>query len=98
VRAAAFEYRLAASMVIDGVYDVADAFLNAAGLDMKKRIKSADPQAVESLFQNMLANPHVPMKLRWGIEQGLWSFNTDSITEFLGKIIPMSLKGLEYKV
>jgi hypothetical protein len=94
VRVAAFEV----AIVLDGVYDVANAFLNAASLDMKKRIKSADPQAVESLFRNMLANPHVPMKLRWGIEQGLWSFTTDPITEFLGKIIPMSLKGLEYKV
>ncbi|RDL37690.1 uncharacterized protein BP5553_05123 [Venustampulla echinocandica] len=98
VRAAAFEHRLAAVLAIDGVYDVAEAFLNVLGPALKGSIDNGDFVAAEPIFRGMLANPHLPTAARWGIEQGLWSFNTNTISEFIDKTSSMTLKGLESKV
>jgi pimeloyl-ACP methyl ester carboxylesterase len=85
VRAAAFEHRLAAVIAIAGVYDVADGFLNSGGPERRKTIEAVDLETAELMFRDMLANQHVPVEVRWGIEQGLWNFQTDSIAEFMGQ-------------
>lgn len=98
VRAAAFEHRLAAVMAIDGVYDVEEAYFNQLDPKLKEAIKKEGSEALEPVFQALLANPHLPTKIKWGIEQGLWSFNSVTIAGFMYGTKGMKLKGLRDKV
>lgn len=95
VRAAAFEHRLAAVMAIDGVYDVKGAFTNNLDEGLKAAIEAKGFEAVEPIIQEMLASPKLPIKARWGIEQGVWSFQTDSVAGFMNRTKDMKLRGLK---
>lgn len=106
VRAAAFEHRLAAVVANDGVYDVGGAFLNAVPPEMRAAIIESqssaagdrDREAADKIVLDALANPHVPISMRWGVEQGMWSFNVRSPSEFLARANRMTLAGLEDKI
>jgi pimeloyl-ACP methyl ester carboxylesterase len=95
VRAAAFEHRLAAVMAIDGVYDVKDAFTNVLDEKLKAAILQNGFEAVETAIQGILTNPKMPTVTKWGIEQGMWSFQTDTAAEFMNRTKEMNLRGLK---
>ena len=95
-RAAAFDERLAALITVDGVIDCYEAFASNIPSDGKLLLQSADPSAAaefDAQVSGILKNPHLPTSVRWGIEQGLWSFNVDSPYEFFQRVKPMNLLG-----
>jgi pimeloyl-ACP methyl ester carboxylesterase len=98
VRAAAFEHRLKAAIAIDGVYDFAAALSGIVGPNLRSVLESGDEEAIEKSFKKLLDGNQIPTALRWGMEQGLWSFGTRSVVEFMDKAKEMTLKGLEDRI
>jgi pimeloyl-ACP methyl ester carboxylesterase len=81
-RAAAFEHRLAAVMAIDGVWDFGARVRHDFGEEAMRVYNSGNRTAFDALAQQFL-KPGVPTPLRWGLGQGLWSFNTPSAYDFV---------------
>lgn len=97
-RTAAFEHRIAAAIAVDGVYDLHEAYSKAMPLPMLAALEAADGDQVDKTVKEALAGDGIPVSLRWGIEQGLWSFNVDSATEWMNLVKPMTLKGVEDQI
>ncbi|KAH7017126.1 Alpha/Beta hydrolase protein [Ilyonectria destructans] len=97
-RAAAFEHRIAAAIAVDGVYDVHEAYSKAMSPPMLAALEAADGDQVDKMVREQLAGDGVPVSVRWGIEQGLWSFNVNSATEWMNLVKPMTLKGIEDQI
>lgn len=96
-RAAAFEHRLAATVLIDGVAEMFSTF--AAGLP-HELLRMLDDPASRDKFDAIMAGLPAPtdMKLRWAKEHSVWSFNTQSAWELLNGARRMSMAGLGDKV
>lgn len=98
LRAAAFEHRLAAAIAIDGVYDVFQAYSNAMGPQGRKLLESQDPSVLDNFMKGLIASGHAPTSMRWGLEQGLWSFAVTSSSEFMNRTRSMTLKGIANQI
>jgi pimeloyl-ACP methyl ester carboxylesterase len=95
-RAAAFENRLAALITVDGVIDCFEAFSASIPSEAKLLLQSSDPSAkttFDTQANLMLKNPHLPTGVKWGFEQGLWSFDVDSAYDYFQRVKPMNLLG-----
>jgi pimeloyl-ACP methyl ester carboxylesterase len=97
-RAAAFEHRLAAVIAIDGVYDFGEAILQQFGPDAAKAVRSGKKEYVDRLGKQLQADPDSPTTLRWGINQGEWTFKTHSAYEFVKKAQDYTLEGYTEKI
>ncbi|RFU35780.1 hypothetical protein B7463_g569, partial [Scytalidium lignicola] len=97
-RAAAFEHRLAAVIAIDGVYDIYQAYSSVMGPQLRALMETGDSNLVDTAVKGLMASGKAPTSLRWGIEQGLWSFAVDSVYEFMSRTKLMTLKGIENKI
>jgi hypothetical protein len=98
VRAAVFEHRLAAVMAVDGVYNVFQAYYNQIPAQIMSLHDAGEFDQVNEIMANTIASGKAPIALRWGIEQGVWSFCADSITDFVGKSRPFTLAGVAHLV
>ncbi|KAJ4262927.1 hypothetical protein NW762_006540 [Fusarium torreyae] len=97
-RAAAFEHRLSAVIAIDGVYDFGEAILTQFGPDAAKAVRSGKKKVVDRLGKQLQSDPNTPTTLRWGVNQGEWTFKTHSAYEFARKAQDYTLKGLIKKI
>lgn len=97
-RAAAFEHRLKAVVAIDGVYSPGEGFLALLPPPLLSLYKSSNKTAFGAALTSALASGKVPTTLRWGVDQGLWSFNLRSGYEFLRKAANMTLQGLTDRI
>ncbi|KAI1069177.1 hypothetical protein LB507_008703 [Fusarium sp. FIESC RH6] len=97
-RAAAFEHRLAAVIAIDGVYDFGEAILQQFGPDAAKAVQAGMKKEVDGLGRQLQADPDSPTTLRWGVNQGEWTFKTQSAYDFVKKAEDYTLKGLTQKI
>lgn len=95
-RAAAFEPRLAAAILIDGV---ADFFPTVGGSRLPPELLAMlDDEGSRARFDAVMATQMpTDAKSRWGAEQGAWSFNTRSAWELFNRARKMTIKGLEGK-
>ncbi len=82
-RAAAFEHRISAVVAVDGVYSAGDAFLDQLPPALMSLYKSGNKSAFDTTVTAALAGGKAPTSLRWGVEQGLWSFKVRSGYDFL---------------
>ena len=99
--AAAFEHRLAAVFAVDGVYDVFEAYYALLPTPWKTLYASEqieDHRKLDAIVTEALQTSKVPSKVRWGIEQGLWSFNVASPWEWLHRTQGMTMKGITDQV
>ncbi|KAL6718606.1 hypothetical protein ACLMJK_002840 [Lecanora helva] len=96
VRAAAFEHRLAAAVAIDGIFD----FNCRARLpDFLGEIwDEGKSEEFDSKFSEVAFDPNVPTEARWGFQQGMWSFNAKSGSDFMKKAEHFTLKDVIDKV
>lgn len=96
-RAAAFEHRLAATILIDGVAEMFSTF--ATGLP-PELLHMLDDEGSRGRFDALMAQRPMPtdMKLRWATEQAAWSFNTTSAWQLLNTARKMSMAGLGEQV
>jgi pimeloyl-ACP methyl ester carboxylesterase len=97
-RAAAFEPRLAAAMVIDGVSDFGAAIIEKFPPELATLFTTGNKEAVDQAVLHALATPGAPTPFRWAIEQGLWAFNTKSPFEFATKCLDYKLGDAIYKI
>ncbi|KAM0547315.1 hypothetical protein ACHAPJ_010450 [Fusarium lateritium] len=97
-RAAAFEHRLAAVIAIDGLYDFGEAILTQFGPDATKAVRSGRKKLVDRLGKQLQSDPNTSTTLRWGINQGEWTFKTQSAYEYVTKAQEYTLKGLVKKI
>ncbi|GAB7335718.1 hypothetical protein MBLNU13_g08021t1 [Cladosporium sp. NU13] len=82
-RAAAFEPRLSAVMLDGGIMDTYEAFSAQLPTEALEVFNSGNRSAFDALVQSVISDPDVPTSLRWGVQQGLWSFRTQSAYDFL---------------
>lgn len=92
-RAAAFEDRLAATVLIDGVAEMFSTF--GSGLP-PEALRLLDDENSRERFDAFVAKRPAPtdMKLRWSMDQASWSFNTKSPWQLLNIARKMTMVGL----
>ncbi|KIW11197.1 hypothetical protein PV08_10497 [Exophiala spinifera] len=89
-RAAAFEHRLAAVILIDGIFSVYEAVASVIGPQPIQHEKDGTKEAFyQSLEEQMQHSTHV----RWMVNQINWTFNT-STYEVLQRAKKMTLEGI----
>ncbi|KAK6453364.1 hypothetical protein FP744_10009616 [Trichoderma asperellum] len=90
-RAAAFEPRLAAVMAVDGASDFGATIHGKFPPEMAALFKSGNKEAVDQAMAQTLASPGAPTPLRWGMEHGMWAFNTKSPFEWATRCLDFKL-------
>ena len=90
-RAAAFEDRIAAVMCVDGIYDLYDSFSGALPPNMKELLQHGSEAEFNGAIRRMMTTS---ARMRWAVEQGLWSFNVDSPYLLLERARAWTLKDL----
>ncbi len=95
-RAAAFEHRLAAVVCVDGLFDIYQAFVDAALPPELKRMLNEG--RIEELNQAIEVGMRQNTNMRWAVEHGCWSFRAATPYEFLERTRSMSMRGLVDKV
>lgn len=97
-RAAAFEPRLSAVLLNGGVYSVYDSYAPQLPPEALAIFNEGDQAAFDKAVEAMRAQPDLPSTVRWGLEQGLWSFNTQSGYEFFEKTKEFTMEGIIDKI
>ncbi|KAK2756720.1 hypothetical protein FQN54_005166 [Arachnomyces sp. PD_36] len=82
-RAAAFDPRISAVLLDGGVWDTFKAFYDQLPPPAQKLFDSGNASAFDAAVLEAIHAPGAPTSLRWGAEQGLWSFNMRSPYEYL---------------
>ena len=90
-RAAAFEHRLSAVVCVDGVFDIFSTFTRTLPPALMQLLNDGNKKAFDEIIKKAMQES---TSLRWGVEQGCWSFHTDSPYELMTMTRPMSIKGI----
>lgn len=93
-RAAAFEHRLAAVIAFDGIYSFAEGISEQFGPQLEAIYETGNETLFNSIVAGVVANTSMPTSARWAIEQGLWSFNTQSAFQWFKKVQQYTLDGV----
>jgi pimeloyl-ACP methyl ester carboxylesterase len=89
-RAAAFDHRVAALILDDGIYDFHAAFSNALPGFLQEWIdKGLDARASRLLSMRAATDTGV----RWGLRNGVWALGADSFPDLVRKARAYTLKG-----
>ncbi|KAF7366918.1 2,6-dihydropseudooxynicotine hydrolase [Mycena sanguinolenta] len=97
-RAAAFEPRIKALIVNPGIVSVQASYFTDFPDELLALFDSGNQTAFDAVINALLLNSSTPSGTRWGIEQGLWSFHTESPFEFFTLTGAMNLTGLYDKI
>jgi pimeloyl-ACP methyl ester carboxylesterase len=97
-RAAAFEPRLSAVMLDGGIFDAYESFSTKLPPQALQILESGNRSAFDSLAMKLVKDPDSPTSLVWGIQQGLWSFNTESAYDFLQMTKLYNLSDVIHKI
>ena len=97
-RAAAFEHRLASVIAIDGVYDFGESILSQFGEKPAELIRAGNKEAVDELGKQIQATADAPTTVRWGLNQGEWTFKTQSAYDYAVQTQRYTLKGIVDKI
>jgi pimeloyl-ACP methyl ester carboxylesterase len=90
-RAAAFEHRLAAVVCVDGVFDIFSTFTKELSPALIQLLNEGNKTAFDEIVKKAMQGD---TSLRWGVEQGCWSFHTDSPYEMMARTRPMTIQGI----
>ena len=83
-RAAAYEPRIKALVLDDGVWDLQSSLTNGFPPQLLELYTSGNQTAFNDIiFSAIVNNASAPSSARWGIDQGLWSFKTQSPFELI---------------
>ena len=93
-RAAAYEHRLAALFAIDGLYDFSKIFIWGA---LQPLLDASNKTGFDQGVQYLRTHTK-ETKLRWGIDQGLWSWNLASPYDFAKDVQRFTLNGTVQKI
>ncbi len=94
-RAAAFEHRVAALILDDGIYDFHAAFAGSLPPFLGSWIEEGrDDVAVPVL--TMLTT--VSTQVRWGLRNGMWVFGADSFADLIRRVRDYTLDGIAQQI
>lgn len=97
-RAAAFEHRLAAVMALDGIHDFGGIVLGNLNPPLLDMFNAGNKTGVDEFLLAFSQDPTMPTGSRWSIQQGLWSFYTESPFDYLTMTQEYTLKGVVDKI
>lgn len=97
-RAAAFEPRLSAAILIGGVWDAYAAFTSQFPSEMLGLLDAGNYTEFDNIVITLRDTGKLPTGAAWGIDQGLWSFYTHSPSEFLTRCKEFQLKDVIDKI
>jgi pimeloyl-ACP methyl ester carboxylesterase len=94
-RAAAFEQRVAALILDDGLYDLYAAFTAASPSYFLRWIEQGRDRRTNRL---MALNGHFDIGARWSLQNGCWAMGARSYTDLFRKAKDYSLAGIAQRV
>lgn len=94
VRAAAFEHRLAAVMLVDGIFDVSVSVKAMFGDEVLKH----ENKDIDQFHKALEVRGQENTTVRWLINQIKWGFNTETAHEALQEAKKMTLEGILHQV
>jgi len=94
-RAAAFEQRVAALILDDGLYDLYAAFAAQSPSFVLRWIEQGRDRRTDTL---MALNGHFDIGARWSLQNGCWAMGARSYTDFFRKAKDYSLAGITRRV
>lgn len=97
-RAAAFEYRLVATVALDGLSEFGSLALQKFPTPMAAAFNSSNATAFNSAIEKALASPDTGTQLKWFIEQGMWSSATTDPFTWMTQIQAFSLANVIDKI
>ncbi|KAI0173566.1 alpha/beta-hydrolase [Hypoxylon sp. FL1284] len=89
--AASREHRLAAVLAIDGLASIQNKTLSQFPADLVALYASGNKTAFDKYMTAAKTSPEAPTLLKWFIDQGLWSFATDSPYDWMQRLGKISL-------
>lgn len=93
-RAAAFEHRVAAVVAFDGIYSFAAGIDKQFGPDAVALFRSGNQTAFNLAIEAALVSPKASTGTKWGIAQGMWSFDADTPYEWFSRTQQYTLEGV----
>jgi pimeloyl-ACP methyl ester carboxylesterase len=90
-RAAAFEHRVAALILDDGIHDFHAAFAGSMPPFIGSWIEEGRDDVAEPVLTMLTA---VSTQIRWGLRNGMWVFGTDSFTDLIRRAGEYTLDGI----
>jgi dienelactone hydrolase len=94
-RAAAFEPRLAAVVVIDGLYDGYESVTNLLTPELRALLEAGEANAFDKAIREGMERE---TGLRWYIEHGLWCFRVETPYEFFTSAREYTLEGITDRI
>jgi len=94
-RAAAFDHRPAALILNDGIFDFHQAYVNATPGWVMRRILNGKDGLANRLMAAMAA---VRTQVRWGLNNGVWTFGAASYADFIRRTTDYNLAGLAERI
>ncbi|KAI4860885.1 alpha/beta-hydrolase [Hypoxylon rubiginosum] len=84
--AASREHRLAAVLAIDGLYDLQKVIMDALPPSKIQLYENGNRTAFDAYMNGLRVSPQAPTMAKWFVDQGLWSFNTESPYDWLKRL------------
>ncbi|OAA34677.1 2,6-dihydropseudooxynicotine hydrolase [Beauveria brongniartii RCEF 3172] len=85
-RVAAFEPRLAATVLIDGVWDNYEAYIRELSPEMLSIYEAGNYSQFDDALLSAREAGELPTGAAWGIDHSLWAIHTHSPSDFFTKI------------
>lgn len=93
-RAAAFEHRISACILDDGVYDIYQTFLNRFNWS-RNQIEKEDPLILNTILETSM---YFNTTIRWALSHGMWTFGAKTPFEFIQKNRNYTLKDISQNI
>ncbi|KAK8101306.1 2-6-dihydropseudooxynicotine hydrolase, partial [Apiospora kogelbergensis] len=81
-----------------GIWDFGASVFKMLPPQLNAMHASGNTTGVDAAIEGVLADPHVPTSMRWGTEQGMWSFKAATPSEFLTKMRAYNLEGVVHNI
>jgi pimeloyl-ACP methyl ester carboxylesterase len=94
-RAAAFEHRISACILYNGVYDGYDAFASGFPQSLRTAVENRNTNAVNTVI-DILSD--IDANLRFNIKHGMWTTGTNSPFELIQGSKKYTVKGIAQKI
>jgi pimeloyl-ACP methyl ester carboxylesterase len=94
-RAAAFEHRVAALILDDGIYDFHAAFAGNLPPFLQSWIDEGRDDVAVPVLTMLTA---VSTQVRWGLRNGMWVFGADSFADLVRRVRAYTLDGIAHQV
>src|SRR2546423_7045600 len=94
-RAAAFEHRVAALILDDGIHDFQAAFAGSLPPFLASWIEDGRDDVAVPVLTMLTA---VSSQVRWGLRNGMWVFGADSFADLIRRVRAYTLDGVAHQI